>query len=106
VTTLGDALVSLALEEGDRQIVLLALAVLSLANPGFDQTLNALALRIDNADEHGRARMYDVLRRLRQGEWRCSVCGEKAHVRIERSLPRTVRFHCDAHLPGVLGGPS
>jgi hypothetical protein len=56
---------NLDLEEADRQLVLLALAVLSLRSPGFDDALNRIAVRIDNV-EGGRAKMYDELRRLRE----------------------------------------
>lgn len=54
-----------AIEEGDRQLILLALAVLSLASPGFDGALNTIAMRIDNIDA-GRAKTYDEFRRLRR----------------------------------------
>lgn len=56
---------NLELPEEDRQLVLLALAVLSLRNPGFDDALNRIALRIDKSIA-GRAGMYDEFRRLRR----------------------------------------
>jgi hypothetical protein len=55
----------LDLEESDRQLVLLALAVLSLKNPGFDDALNEIAKKIDNV-ENDRAKMYDGFRELRR----------------------------------------
>ncbi len=57
--------VELELPEEDRQMVLLALAVLSLESPGFDHALNEIAKRIDNV-ESDRALMYDVFRATRR----------------------------------------
>ncbi len=54
----------LELEEGDRQLVLLALAVLSLRSPGFDDALNRIAVHIDNVS-NGRAQIYDKFRETR-----------------------------------------
>jgi hypothetical protein len=51
----------LPLEEGERQLVVMALALLSLDRPGFDDTLNTIAQRIDNRRD-GRAAMYDAFR--------------------------------------------
>ncbi len=56
-------MIRLDLEEGDRQLVLMALAHLSLSHPGFDYALNLVAQRIDNV-EAGRAKLYDDFRRL------------------------------------------
>jgi len=53
--------VTLDLEESDRQLVLLALAVLSLRSPGFDDALNRIAIRIDNVSGE-RAKTYDNFR--------------------------------------------
>jgi hypothetical protein len=55
---------ALVLEESDRQLVLLALAVLSLESPGFDDALNRVAVRIDNIVE-GRGVMYESFRSSR-----------------------------------------
>ncbi len=55
----------LDLDESDRQLVLLALAVLSLESPGMDYALNEIAKRIDNVHV-GRAVTYDVLRECRR----------------------------------------
>ena len=52
------------LTEGDRQLVLLALAVLALESPGFDCALNEIAKQIDNVQD-GRAEMYDRFKVLR-----------------------------------------
>jgi hypothetical protein len=51
------------LEEAERQMVLLALARLSIERPGWDAALNRLAMKIDN-DREGRAEMYDAFRKL------------------------------------------
>ncbi len=56
---------SFEIEEGDRQLILLALAVLSLDSPGFDYALNKIAMRIDNIDAD-RAKTYDAFRRARK----------------------------------------
>jgi hypothetical protein len=53
----------LEIEEGDRQMILLALAKLSLERPGWDAALNELALKMDNRDTKGRAEMYDNFRK-------------------------------------------
>jgi hypothetical protein len=56
---------ALELEEGDRQIVLMALAHLSIERPGWDKALHVLALQIDSQRD-GRACMYDEFRTLRR----------------------------------------
>jgi hypothetical protein len=58
------AMVTLELEEGDRQLVLMALAALSLEKPGFVDALNRIAVRIDNVKD-GRAELFDGFRRFR-----------------------------------------
>jgi hypothetical protein len=55
----------LELSEEERQMVLLAMAVLSLESPGFDPMLNDMALRIDTPERGGRATMFDKFRRAR-----------------------------------------
>ena len=74
--------VTLVLEEAERQLVLLALAGLSIRSPGFDYALNRLALRIDN-DEAGRASMYDDFRNLSepgQRDWKDATLPEDAAI--------------------------
>lgn len=56
--------ISLELTEADRQLVMMALAALSLTFPGFDAALNEIALRIDN-EKNGRGEMFDAMRKLR-----------------------------------------
>lgn len=56
-------MMTLELTESDRQMLLLALAHLSLERPGWDYALNALALQVDN-ERDGRALMYDEFRAL------------------------------------------
>jgi len=56
--------VALELDESDRQIVLLALAVLSLRSPGLDYALNRVACRIDSM-KGDRAETYEAFRRAR-----------------------------------------
>lgn len=52
------------IEEGQRQLILLALATLALRSPGFDFALNEIAKKIDNTSETNRAIMYDQFREL------------------------------------------
>lgn len=54
---------TLPLPEEDRQLVLMALAGLSLRCPGFDHALNLIALRMDH-NEGGRAALYSEFRKL------------------------------------------
>jgi hypothetical protein len=57
--------IALLLDEGERQMVLLALAHLSNERPGWDDLLTRIALRIDNV--RGRAVMYDQFKTLVTG---------------------------------------
>jgi hypothetical protein len=59
----------LRIDEGERQMILLALAHLSNERPGWDDALNRIASRIDNEDSKhpGRAEMYDEFKRLNTG---------------------------------------
>jgi hypothetical protein len=54
---------TLRLDEGNRQMVLMALAHLAVERPGWDDALNRLALQIDNA-EGGRASLYESFRQM------------------------------------------
>ena len=58
--------VTLELDEGDRQLVLMALAHLSVERPGWDDALHRIAMKIDN-DAVGRPQMYDDFRKLHLG---------------------------------------
>ncbi len=60
------------LNEGQRQLTLLALAVLSLQNPGFDSALAEIALLMDNptgADR--RPEMFEAFKRYRSSDKDC-----------------------------------
>lgn len=60
-------MVTLELTEADRQLVLMALAHLAVEKPGFDYTLNLIALRIDNSiisRKQKRAKLYDEFKAL------------------------------------------
>jgi len=57
--------ITITLEESDRQLVILALAALSIESPGFDMALNTIALLLDNAQE-GRAVQYDAFRAVHE----------------------------------------
>jgi hypothetical protein len=71
----------LSLNESDRQLTLLALAVLSLKSPGLDYALNEIAMRIDNVTG-GRAQMFDAFREARADQFQlpgliCGRCGRQ-----------------------------
>jgi hypothetical protein len=51
------------LDEGERQMMLMALAHLSVERPGWDDALQRLAKQLDN-EENGRPQMYDEFRKL------------------------------------------
>lgn len=55
---------TLDIDEGQRQLILMALAHLSIERPGFDYALNLIAIKIDNVLED-RAVLYDEFRKLR-----------------------------------------
>lgn len=69
--------ITLELPEDQRQLVLLALAVLSLESPGFDYAINEVAKKIDNV-ANGRALTYDELRRCRSNH-ESRVCRHPIH---------------------------
>jgi hypothetical protein len=50
-------------DEAQRQVVLLALAELSIARPGWLEALEEIALKMDNKTAEGRAEMFDQFRR-------------------------------------------
>jgi hypothetical protein len=54
-------MIFIEVEEVDRQLILLALAQLSLSRPGFDSALNKIAIQFDSVRE-GRAILYDNFR--------------------------------------------
>lgn len=56
-------MINLEMEEGQRQMLIMALAHLAVERPGWDRTLNELAMKIDNVKE-GRAQLYDDFKRL------------------------------------------
>jgi hypothetical protein len=56
---------NLAISEEERQLILLALAKLSLERPGWDFACHSIALKMDNVDSSGRAEMYDGFCRSR-----------------------------------------
>jgi hypothetical protein len=54
---------TIRITEEERQMVLLALAELSIARPGWISSLEEIALKMDNKTEDGRAEMFDQFRR-------------------------------------------
>jgi hypothetical protein len=65
-------MITLELNEGDRQMVLLALAHLSIERRGWETALHAIALQIDNQRD-GRAVMFDEFRKLHRPGMPCLV---------------------------------
>jgi hypothetical protein len=55
---------AIQLEEDQRQMVLLALAKLSIERPGWLDAIEELALRMDNRDPQGHPEMLYVFRRI------------------------------------------
>lgn len=51
------------LEEGERQMVLMALAHLAVERPGWDDALQRLAMQLDN-EQNNRPQMYDEFRKM------------------------------------------
>ena len=51
------------LNEGERQMMLMALAHLSIERPGWDNALQRMAMQLDN-EKNGRPQMYDGFRKL------------------------------------------
>jgi len=54
---------TLTITEEERQMLLLALAVLVSQRPGWDYACNEIALKMDN-NKDGRGQMFDQLRAL------------------------------------------
>lgn len=54
---------TIVIEEGDRQAILLALAELSIARPGWVFMLSEIALKMDNKTEEGFPQMFEQFRR-------------------------------------------
>jgi hypothetical protein len=62
-----DPALSLELDEAERQMLLLALAHLSVERPGWDDALNRIACKIDNITD-GRAVLYEEFASLRRDQ--------------------------------------
>ncbi len=59
--------------EEERQFILLALAQISLINPGTDYFANTIALKLDKPNYLNRSEMYETFRQARQKEPRWGV---------------------------------
>lgn len=57
-------MITITLEEGDRQAVILALAKLSMERPGWCVMLEGIALKMDNARPDGRPEMFEHFRQI------------------------------------------
>lgn len=51
-----------SLYEGQRQMIIIALAELSIDRPGWTNALEEIAMLMDNKDENGYAEMFEKLR--------------------------------------------
>jgi len=58
-----DLEINVVFSEPERQMLLLALATLSLERPGWDEYLNTIAAKMDNING-GRAALYDQYRTI------------------------------------------
>jgi len=55
---------NLAIDEGDRQMLLMALAHLAVERPGWNHALSRIAIRVDNKTREGRPELYDDFRKI------------------------------------------
>ena len=55
---------AISIDEGQRQLILLALATLALERPGFDYALAEIAKLMDNPTSDGKPEMYEDFKRL------------------------------------------
>ncbi len=58
---------TITIDEGQRQMVLLALAHLAVERPGWDMATSEVALMIDNTTEGGRPQLFDDFKRIHSG---------------------------------------
>jgi hypothetical protein len=58
--------VSLTIDEGQRQLVLLALAHLALERPGFNDALSRIAKLIDNERRDGKPEMFEQFKAIEE----------------------------------------
>lgn len=100
-------MISLELNEGDRQMVLLALAHLSVERRGWEDALHTIALMIDNQKD-GRALMFDEFRALH----RRKIVERYGAARGPRELPvaqlieRLLRYADDIESEGRSYAPA
>jgi hypothetical protein len=55
---------AMLIDEGQRQLLLMALAHLAVERPGFDQALSEIAAPIDNKTAAGAPELYSEFKRL------------------------------------------
>lgn len=63
----------LNIDEGQRQMLLMALAHLAVERPGWDYACSEIAKPIDNATPEGRPRLYDRFRAMHSEDVRISA---------------------------------
>jgi len=56
----------LEMDEGERQMLLMALAHLAVERPGWDYALARIAVRLDNRTPKGRPELYDEFRQAKR----------------------------------------
>jgi hypothetical protein len=75
----------LDIEEGQRQLILMALAHLSIERPGFDWALNQIAVKMDNISKD-RAILYDEFRELRSSNLLLDATDLRASMLLSRPI--------------------
>ncbi len=66
---------TITIQEEQRQLMLLALAICALERPGFDMALSEIAALMDNRTEDGRAEMYEGFKRLNADRYHAAELG-------------------------------
>lgn len=55
---------TLTIDESQRQLLLMALAMLAVERPGFNEALAEIAIKVDN-NVRGKAKMFEAFKELR-----------------------------------------
>lgn len=76
----------LQIDEGERGMVLMALAHLAVERPGWEWALNNLACKMDNIGPDGKATMFEEFRRLHQQQAKEPVIEPAPPIALDRRL--------------------
>lgn len=55
---------TITIDDGQRQLIIMALAHLSMESPGWIYALEEIALKMDNQTDDGRPQMFESFRRI------------------------------------------